>query len=225
MQRPGADAPRIISRRGGAILTATLLIATGIGVALVAWRQASVRQHPPDFALVNMPVIGRPTTVAAEAVTLPDDAVGIGVEAGGRRRAYLLEAFYPHERHVINDLLGGKPITVAYCDMTDCLAVFTDADADEPLEIAAGGWQGHIVHGRPEGSMLLRVGSSWYRQDTGQPVASHGDHPFPYAKTDFVRTTWKEWCDEHPDTDVYVGEVASESTNPVSDGAIAAPTQ
>ena len=207
------------------MLTAVLLYALGIHVTLVNWRFASVKQHQPDFALVNLPVISRPAILSAEAVALAADAIVIGVEAGGRHRAYALDAFYPRECHVINDWLGGKPITVTYCDMTDCVAVFTDPDADEPLQIAAGGWQGHFVHGKPQGSMLLRVGSSWFRQDTGQPVASQGDNSLPYTKTEFVRTTWKDWCEEHPDTDVYVGDVSSERTIPAGVGPLVMPAQ
>jgi hypothetical protein len=198
-----------------AVLTAALLLALAIVAALIAWRLVSVKHDPPDVHRVLMPVIQLPTAVPREEVALPDDADVIGVGSGGRHRAYVLEAFFAPERHVINDLLGGKPITVTYCNMTDCLAVFTDPNADGPLEIAAGGWQGHFLHGRVLGSMLLRVGSSWYRQDTGQPVASQGHDTFPYTKTEFVKTTWKEWCDEHPDTDVYGGDVSSDRANPV----------
>ena len=193
-----------------AVLTATAFIALGIAVTLVVWLLAYRKKEPPDFALVLKPFVQLPMTVPANAASLPDDAVVIGVEAGGRHRAYLLEALYPSASHVINDLVGGKPITVTYCDMTDCVAVFTAPNSDKPLEIAVGGWQGQMVHGKPQGSMLLRVGSNWYRQDNGQPRANHGDPPFPYTKTDFTRTTWKEWSGEHKDTDVYVGDVKAE---------------
>jgi hypothetical protein len=213
----------MISWRVLAVLIAVLLLALGAEVPRTAWRLAFTNQVPPDFDLVNVPVIQRPTTVPAEVVTLPDDAVVIGVEARGRRRAFVLEAFYPPERHVINDLLGGKPITVTYCDVTDCLAVFTDPDADEPLEIATGGWQGKIVRGWFTGSMLLRVGSSWFRQDTGQPLANHAEKPFPYTKYQFERTTWKQWRDARPDTDVYVGEISSERAKPDVEGATCEP--
>jgi hypothetical protein len=225
VQQLGHGAPRLISWRRGALLPATLLLGITIGIPFVARRPASAKQHPQDYALVNWPVIQRPTALPAEQVALADDTVVIGVEAGGRWRAYVLQAFYRPGRHVINDLLGGKPITVTYCDMTDCLAVFTEPDATEPLDVAAGGWQGQFERGKPLGTMLLRVGSTWYRQDSGQPLADNGDNPFPYTKTDFMRTTWKDWFDEHPDTDVYVGEISSERANPVGQATIAKPAQ
>jgi hypothetical protein len=200
-----------------------VLLALGAGVLLAAWRFAFAKQAPVDYELVQMPVIQRPTALPADAVTLPDDTVVIGVEAGGRRRAYVLRALYPPERHVINDVLGGKPITVTYCDVTDCLAVFTDPDADAPLEIATGGWQGKLVRGKFTGSMLLRVGSFLFRQDTGQPLANHGDKLLPYTRAEFVRTTWKAWRDARPDTDVYVGDISSERAELAVEGATTGP--
>src|SRR5262249_40992062 len=130
--------------------------------------------------------------------------------------AYVLGAFYSPERHVVNDLLGGKPITVTYCDVTDCLAVFIDPDSKGPLGIAVGGWLGKRERGRYIGSLLLLVGSSRYRQDTGQPLANRDDESFPYIRKDFVRTTWNEWREAHPDTDVYVGEISSEREAPTA---------
>jgi hypothetical protein len=85
----------------------------------------------------------------------------IGVEAGGRSRAYLLKAFfYPAARHVINDLLGGRPITIVYCDMTDYVAAYTDPDANEPLHIATRGWQGHSVPGQGCSALLQSLHQS-----------------------------------------------------------------
>jgi hypothetical protein len=90
--------------------------------------------------------------------------------------------------------------------MTDCIAVFTSPEGHTPLDVAAGGWTGRSKSGKFEGSMLLRVGSTWYRQDTRQPVVEKGSAPFPYPETDFVRTSWKQWRDKHAGTDVYIGE-------------------
>ena len=112
----------------------------------------------------------------------------------------------PAVRHVINDVVGGKPITVTYCDATDCVAVFTDPTGHEALEIAVGGWTGRSVSSKSEGSMLLRVGSTLYRQDTKQPLEEKDSAPFPYSEANFVRTTWQQWREAHADTDVYIGE-------------------
>lgn len=108
------------------------------------------------------------------------------------------------ERHVVNDLLGRLPVTVTYCDRTDCVAVFTGPGGGLPLAVAVGGWAGHY----DEGGLLLRVGAALYRQDTGAPWGDDSGAPFPYARAECERTTWGHWREEHPDTDVYVGEPA-----------------
>jgi hypothetical protein len=210
--------PRSISRRCAAVVFAAALLVIAVGVVLFPWRRAFEKKHPQDYALLIKPVVQTPETRRANEVDIPDDAVVIGVDAGGCRRAYLLEALVRPQFHVINDLLCGIPVTVSYCDMTGCIVVHTDPNGDRPLEIAVGGWQGHYVAGKPQGGMLLRLGSSWYRQDTGlQPL--HPDAPpFPYPKTDYTRTTWKEWSSEHKDTDVFVGDYYTERTGPVIEG-------
>jgi hypothetical protein len=197
-------------------LGAAVLLISGLGLAIAVWSLGRPNRTNSNFSLVTLPVVQRPATVPAGAVKLPDNATVIGVENGDQARAYLLEAlYYPAVRHVINDVVGGKPITITYCDMMDRVAVFTDPDAKEPLQIATGGWTGKSVAGRFEGSMLLRVGSTWYRQDTTQSLVEKGSAPFPYREADFVRTTWKQWRYEHAGTDVYIGE--SHSTAPTPD--------
>jgi hypothetical protein len=222
MPQPISRAPRALSWRGAAVFIVLSAAALCIGF-LAVWVLASSRKTQLPFALKYFPAFQRPVTIPAAEATLQDDAEVVGVQAGGRSRAYVLEALYAPERHVINDVVGGKPISITYCDMTDHLAVFTDPNGDGPLEIAPGGWQGRSVAGRYEGGMLLRIGSSWYRQDTEQPLANHVESPFPYPKAEFVRTTWKEWRESHPNADVYVGESPAGSAPNQADGLATSP--
>jgi hypothetical protein len=179
-----------------------------------AWRRA----HPDTDVylgvereyLVDLPGVHYPPAVAAGSVKLPDPTPVIGVTAGGRHRAYLLEALARNQRHVVNDLLGNVPVTVTYCDALDCTRVFTEPGATQALDIGIGGWIGHSRHGSLKGSMLLRVGSARYRQDNGRPLEA-GAAPFPCTELTFVRQTWQAWRRAHPDTDVYVGDPAAKS--------------
>src|SRR5439155_127862 len=102
-------------------------------------------------------------------------------------RAYLLESLFPVELHVVNDMLGGVPVTITYCDQTDCLRVFTDPVGKQPLDMGVGGW----VDDEDRGTFVLRVGTMLFRQNTGRPV---GEIPgqIPYPQADFVRKTWHE---------------------------------
>jgi hypothetical protein len=138
----------------------------------------------------------------AEAIRPRDYTPVIGVSAGGRHRAYTLQALTRPDGHIYNDLLGKIPITVTYCNLDDCVKVFTAPDRDQPLDIAFGGPDQDRRR-----KLWLRVGEIFFRQDTEKPVEAGRTTPFPYAKTDFVRTTWGEWSKAHPDTDIYVGRL------------------
>jgi hypothetical protein len=139
--------------------------------------------------------------IPAGEAQLPDDRPVIGVEIGGRCRAYDVKALTLDRNHVVNDLLAGVPVSVAYCPATDCASVYTDPKGSAPLPVAVGGWVGEDAAGPGAGSvMLLRVGSVTYIQDTGEAVEGGG--PFPYPAQPFSRTSWGEWRHAHPGTDV-----------------------
>ena len=61
---------------------------------------------------------------------------------------------------------------------------------------------------------MLRVGATRYWQDTGLPLHNDATNAFPYVKTGFVRTSWGQWREAHPDTDVYVGRLPFTPTDP-----------
>jgi hypothetical protein len=113
------------------------------------------------------------------------------------------------EARIANDLLGAVPVTVTYCDVSDCVRVFSGPGQGRRLRVALGGWDRR----RPK-SMLLRIGSDMYWQDTGQPLEDETTAAFPYRTLDFVRTTWREWREAHPDTDAYIGVIPFPSAHP-----------
>jgi len=97
--------------------------------------------------------------------------------------------------HIVNDLIGGLPLSVSYCNLHDCVQVVTDKGA-APLKLQVAGVDGW--------SMLLAVGGHNYRQSTLEPLEA--DTPsFPYRIHPWERTTWGAWKSAHPDTDVYLG--------------------
>jgi hypothetical protein len=171
-----------------------------VGAAWVVFEGGGADGLPVQY-LKQRP-IRMPPAVGAAGAWLPDDAPIIGVSAGGRHRAYALNAFLSIDLHVANDLLGGVPVTVAYCDRTDCARVYIDPDGHQSLDVAVGGWAGQPGPD-PDGDMLIRVGSDYYYQDTGRPLDGWGD--FPYAEAEFERVTWGTWRRSHPDTDLVTG--------------------
>src|SRR5262249_39700406 len=102
-----AKCPR--RKLGWLVFTAGALILLGAAVPLVLRHSRPPKQVFPDFEEVNAPVIQLPTTLAADSVQLADDTEVVGVEAGGRKRAYVLEALFEPRDHCVNDVLGGTP--------------------------------------------------------------------------------------------------------------------
>jgi hypothetical protein len=142
----------------------------------------------------------RPPTMPAASAGLGDDEEVIGVEAGGHYRAYALRALRNPRFHIVNDLIGGAPVSVAYCDLTDCAQAYTSRGT-APLAITQAG-----LH---EGEMLIRIGGFDYEHRTGRAIGSA--RPFPYELSPWTRTTWGDWKRLHPATDVYPGGAGRES--------------
>src|SRR5690348_2961671 len=147
-------------------------------LAAVAITQGLDEEKSKEFRLRGMPVHVRlyeprraAAAVPAAAAQLPDDRPVIGVEVAGRYRAYEVRALTRDLKHVVNDLVAGVPLTVAYCPLTDCTTVYADPNGTAPLSVAVGGWVGEDRgHPDSEGVMLLRLGASRYLQDTGEGV-------------------------------------------------------
>ena len=142
----------------------------------------------------------QPSTVHPEKAGLPENASVIGVVANGKARAYALRSLRHLRQHVVNDLITDVPITVAHCDVTDCTHVYTSHDQAEPLDVRQAGFR--------DGQMILGIGDAYYEHSSGAPIEpGPGAPPFPYAGYPWVRTTWKEWKQQHPETDIYVEEL------------------
>ena len=202
MQPPDANFPPALSPRARIAILAALLLAMGGAVAMVYLASGKADDVPNRD--------GSPSRALFEASFRPrDDAPVIGVSAAGRHRAYLLQALMRPDAHVYNDLLGDAPVTVTFCDLDECVQVFTAPGRERPLDIEVGG-----ADGRRARKLVLRVGATRYWQDTGLPLHNDATSVFPYVKADFVRTSWGQWREAHPDTDVYVGRLPFTPTDP-----------
>jgi hypothetical protein len=144
------------------------------------------------------PILRPPSLAAYEAKLQPDEMV-IGVEVGGKAQAYRFAAFELKSGHLVNDLVGGVPVSVAYCDLTECLRVYSDPRGSEPLDLK--------VAGVLNGEMIVRHGGSMYFHKSGKEVEPGNNSPtLPYPLITPTVTTWKEWTTRHPDTRVYIGK-------------------
>ena len=139
-----------------------------------------------------------PRAFSAENSQIPDDDEVIGVVVNGKSRAYWLKALKYPPWHIVNDVAAGVPISVTYCDRTDCTRVYTNGQSSVPLDVNLGG-----LYGR---QMVVKVGGSLYLQDSGKPFEVRAVPPsLPYTNHPWERTNWKVWRQRHPDTDVFIG--------------------
>jgi Protein of unknown function (DUF3179) len=148
---------------------------------------------PPDPWLLppeDSQVPGR-AIAAAEAHGLRDADLVIGVTVAGHHRAYPVRGFWSGS-HSVNDLVRGVPITVTYCGLNRCAAVFT-GDGDKPLGVYSAGYMTVL---------LLKFGGQVYRQDTLEPFGRGNADPFPFRAFAYELMPWREWREAHPDTDV-----------------------
>src|SRR5215831_3567798 len=140
----GANRVGLLS--GGPVRTvlAAALVLEAVGIVLVVGYERASRRKTPARLVVEhhahswgrplfQETIQRPPVLKATAAKLKPEETVIGVEVGGRARAYRLAALEDHRRHLVNDLVGGVPVSVAYCNMSHCVRVYTDPQGSQPL--------------------------------------------------------------------------------------------
>jgi hypothetical protein len=181
-----------------------------------AWKKAFVdvstgarRPHYGENASLSRrkqlaePILRPPSQAAKEANLRPDEIV-IGVEVGGKAQAYQFAGFDSKSGHLVNDLVGGVPVSVAYCDLTECLRVYSDPRGSEPLDLS--------VAGTLNDEMIMRHAERMYFHKSGKGVEpGNGSPTLPYPLITPTVTTWNEWVTKHPDTRVYIGKPADVS--------------
>jgi hypothetical protein len=197
-----------------AVAIALVLEVAALALALVRER-ASRKAEQAQMAFNRNPsvwwrehegeAIQTPPTVAPDGAGIGADEAIVGVIVDGKARAYLLESLRHQDRHLVNDLIAGIPVSVAYCNLTDCVRVFTDQRSSTPLDIQ--------VAGLLNLEMVLKIRGTLYFQGSGAPVepGKASTAAIPYPTITPIRTTWGQWVKDHPETDLYVGEVAGKS--------------
>ena len=189
------------------VLIVTVIALIGIGIVAYPYiaaytdpRGPTVSQFPVSpqewGTPMMIPGLNRPEVVSADAAQLPDEEPVIGVVCDGGPRAYCLKALLAINCHVVNDVVGGTPVSITYCDKNDCVQAFTGGKRDRPLEIGLAGWQGRMMLNGPNG---------FFWQHNGQMVGPDFADFMPHELMPFSRVSWQQWRSAHPDTQVYVG--------------------
>ena len=177
---------------------------------------------PVDMIVVGntsengIPPLTSPQIVSsAEANFLQHDDRVIGVSINGLSRAYPFKILVYHE--AVNDQLNGIPISVTYCPILDSVAVFDRRSSNGLREFAASGLlynNNVLLYSRSEGEER----NLWSQLKVQGVTGSSSGHLLVPIPVEY--TTWKDWKDRHPETDVLslqTGYDRNYNVNPYAD--------
>ena len=165
-------------------------IAHDIRMEEIAWGGVLVDGIP---ALDNP----RMTTASAASYLNPDDPV-FGVEINGDARAYPLRIANWHE--MVNDVVGGVPVSLAYCTLCGSGILFDGrvAGRAEPFTFGSSG----LLY-RSNKLMYDRQTDSLWEQFAGHPVTGKlTGSKIELKLLPLVLTSWSEWRSRRPETRV-----------------------
>ncbi len=151
----------------------------------------------------GIPTLTNPKLVsAAQATYLVGNEKVFGVVINGDARAYPYRIMDWHE--LLNDVVGGEPVTLAYCTLCssgilfDSIPVGTHSLAGKPLSFGSSG----LLY-RSNKLMYDQSTNSLWNQFTGKPaVGTLARADLKLNARPIVTTTWKQWLATHPDTRV-----------------------
>ena len=155
----------------------------------ILWGGVSVDGIPP----LNLP---RFRTAAQVADWIFADDQVIGVEINGDARAYPRRIIDWHE--MVNDTVGGVPVSLAYCTLCGSAILYDSRYGDEVYRFGTSG----LLY-RSNKLMYDKNTRSLWEQYTGEPAWGSLVGTGIRLKTlPVVHTTWEEWLAAHPDTKV-----------------------
>lgn len=150
------------------------------------------QQAGPNYKTLRMlcdtPGVDRPELLCAASADLSDSTAVVGVVIGDHTFAFDLGAMQRVESHIVNLVVDRIPVSVTYCDLTDCVRVLTQ-DSESLIPIRVGGLD-------VDDQLVFLLGRERYSQ--GSSNLPLDDHPF-------TRTSFGEWKRRHPTTRVYIG--------------------
>ncbi|MEP0943526.1 MAG: DUF3179 domain-containing protein [Rhizobiaceae bacterium] len=145
----------------------------------------------------GIPPIDDPKFIpVVDVADLVDREPVIGLSINGDHRAYPLRVMTWHE--IVNDKVGGTPVTVTYCPLCNAAIVF---DARVNGEALSFGTTGKLRNS--DLIMYDRKTESWWQQFIGEGIA--GAYTGQKLKLVPARLeSWKEFRERHPNGQVLV---------------------
>lgn len=188
---------KISMTRLGYALVAVMLMAGAAYPVLNRWAG-----QPNELELLPPVALSEPGQMElsfhrGDGVTVPAEAPVIGLAINGKARTYLVWGMSQPKWHLAHDNFGGQPVTVTYCDWQDC------ARALDRGEVPAAAIR---LAGFAEGQMQLAIGQGQHGQ---------ADDNLPLAEVPMERTTWGQWREAHPESEIYLGQRTDLAAEPM----------
>lgn len=143
----------------------------------------------------GIPSIDHPRFISPhEAEFLRVDDRVIGVTHNGRARAYPIKILNRHE--IVNDVFGDEAVVVSFCPLCGSGVVFSGDFDDGSYEFGVSGLLYNsdvLLYDRHSESLWSQI---MLRAING-PMKGHSLRQIPSRNT-----TWEEWLEDHPDTEV-----------------------
>jgi hypothetical protein len=138
----------------------------------------------------GIPSIDDPTFAAADNApsNLDGGAPVFGVEMNGETKAYPQYVLVWHE--IVNDTVGGEPVSVTYCPLTGTAQGFHRGDTEF-------GVSGRLINANLV--MYDRGTDSWWPQMLARAIKGPMQGSY-LEEFRVVWTTWEKWRSAHPDT-------------------------
>ncbi len=145
----------------------------------------------------EIPALDHPTVIpAVSADYLNDDDRVFGAVIGGQARAWPLRIMAWHE--MVNDTLGGVPVSLPYCTLCQAGILFDGRVAGRAFTFGSSGllWRSNKL-------LYDRQTDSLWNQFTGRPVAGAlSGTATALSVLPLVTTNWRDWRAAHPATTV-----------------------
>ncbi|MDE2967513.1 MAG: DUF3179 domain-containing protein [Chloroflexota bacterium] len=146
----------------------------------------------------GIPPLEFPTQVFPDeaAEWINDTDIVVGVEIDGDARAYPIRIIAWHE--MVNDTIGGVPVSLAYCTLCGSPILFDGRVGSEVYRFGTSG----LLY-RSNKLMYDRNTRTLWNQFSGKPAwGPLVDRDIRLKVLPVVVTTWGDWYEHHPDTTV-----------------------
>ncbi len=146
----------------------------------------------------GIPALRNPLMISASQASYLDSREPVfGIALNGDARAYPLRILDWHE--MANDVIGGVPVSLAYCTLCGTGIAF-DGRASDGRTYTFGS-SGFLY--RSNKLMYDRETRTLWNQLTGEPVLGElADTELRLSILPIVLTSWADWLEQHPETQV-----------------------